>query len=676
MKLKSRSVLISLLVLLSLIWVLPRLRNHRRPSPDANPFKFSSSYQQHTGVFKEYGLVSPNFYEYGDKVDITVNKVESDLTHFSYGYYDLHFTCPPSQDMKPLPLTFSDILYGNKKWQSDYQLTFGKDEDCVRLCDRKTNGEGKKQAYQLIKQNYVVQWLADDDLPGATTYLNTKDKKKYYSSGFPLGHYNPETDEAYINNHVMIVIRYHTIDQGKNTIVGFEVYPKSVSDHHCPGASKDYAPYKIDPTNEDIEFISFTYAVYWREDFKVDWKNRWNFFINGGELKESTSNQFHWITFANGIIVTSCLLLIVIAILKRQETDGSITTQLAAEWSKARVPLFFQLNLLVSMGIHFLFTTLGTLIISCSLNHTHRIGSSVLTCAVFLFISGGFTSSFIGALLEGQMSQHKLVNSIIFGSSLPGITLVIVLLLNYILNANNAANTLPHGTVAFLFGTYFIVCVPISIIGGKCADRFLKVNPTNTLLNSFALAEVNKHDTRPLYVESKNSIPFVLKNPIAITLTFGLIPFALIYVELLFAYKSLWLQKTTLYYLYGFLLSNIVIVCICICLLSIIGCYIHLNYGNDSLNFKWDNVIGRVLEACHSWRWKAFHMGGAVAWYMEAYSIFYLIFVARYRDFISSFLFVCYSTLFNILCWTAFGSLSYLSSLWFIGKLNEYNKAK
>ncbi|CDO95039.1 unnamed protein product [Kluyveromyces dobzhanskii CBS 2104] len=675
MKLKSRSVLVSVLILLSLVVVIPRVRRHSSSS-DSGGFQFSSPYKQNGRISKEYGLVSPNFYEYGDLVKITVNKVESDLTHFTYGYYDLNFICPPSDKLKPLPLTLGDILHGNKKWESDYQLTFGRDEDCVRLCDRKTQPEGKRQASELIKQGYVVQWFTDDDLPGATTYLSTRDKKKYYSAGFPLGHHDPETDETYLNNHVMIVVRYHTTDTGRYTIVGLEIYPKSVSDYHCPGASKNYSPYKIDPTNEEVEFIPFTYSVYWREDFKVDWNNRWNFFVDSGELKESTSNHFHWITLVNGIVITVSLLLIVLTILKKQETDSSIVTQLAAEWLKSRVPLFFQLNLLVSMGIHFLFTTLGTLIISCSLDHSHRLGSFVITCAALFFIAGGFASSFIGTLLEGPTLSCNWIKSIAFGSTLPGLTFIIVFSLNHVLKIHNATNTLPENTVLSLFAVYFIVCVPLSIVGGKCATKFLKSKPSNNFLGSLPLVEVNKHEVRPLYVDTKNGVPFALRNPVAITVTFGLIPFALIYVELLFAYKSLWLQKTTLYFLYGFLLSNIVIVCISICLLAIIGCYIHLNYGNDSLSYKRDNVFGRILEACHSWRWKAFHMGGSVAWYMEAYSIFYLIFVARYRDFISIFLFVCYSTLFNILCWAAFGSLGYISSLWFIGKMNEYNKAK
>lgn len=540
--------------------------------------------------------MGPNFYSNGDKVDITVNKIESDLTHFNYGYYDLHFTCPPSESAHPLHLTLNDIFQGNKKWESDYKLSFGKDEDCLRLCDRRTYAEGKKQAYDLIKKQYVVQWLADDDLPGATTYISTKDQKKYYSSGFPLGFEDPDTGKVYINNHVMLVIRYNTVDINKYTIVGFEVYPKSVSDYHCPGASKNYEYYEINPENEDIELIPFTYSVYWREELKVDWKHRWNFFINSGELKESTSNQFHWIALGNGLLVTIALLIIVLTILNKQESDSSLISQLAGEWLHARVPLFLQLNLFVSMGIHFLFTTFGTLIISCSLNQFHNIRNSVLTFALFFFISGGFSSSFVGVVLEGQSSKNRLRNSVLYGSTLPGITLFVISLLNFILKNDKSTNSLPFGTLLLLFTIYFVICIPISILGGKMANKFVCSKPNNQLLSSFQYNEISKQDLRPLYV-NKAKLPIIVKNPIAITISFGLIPFALIYVELLFAYKSLWLQKTTLYYLYGFLLGSIIIVSSSICLLAIMGCFIHLNYGNDSLYSKWDNFAGRVLEA-------------------------------------------------------------------------------
>ena len=367
-------------------------------------------------ILENSGWLRPNYYSKGDPVELIVNKVESDLTQLPYAYYDLPFTCPPTMHKKPLHLSLNEIIRGDRKWQSDYILNFGEDDQCHILCTRKTTKEGMKEAQELVKNGYVVQWLIDDELPAVTTFISTTDHKKYYASGFPLGFVDPETGKTYLNTHVMIVIRYNTVDTNKHTIFGFELYPKSTVDFHCPGASKDYEQYElvVPENDDDLTFIPFTYSVYWREEYLVDWEHRWDLYLNAGELSNDKSKQFHWISLANsfGIVflissITAVILYRTFKISRRSFSDiskeeddkGSIYV-VARKWLlNEQTPLANVLIIFVSMGVQFLFTVLGSLIISCSLKKLHNVRDSVLTMGLLCFVTGAFMASFTGCLL-------------------------------------------------------------------------------------------------------------------------------------------------------------------------------------------------------------------------------------------------------------------------------------
>lgn len=56
----------------------------------------------------------------------------------------------------------------------------------------------------------------------------------------------------------------------------------------------------------------------------------------------------------------------------------------------------------------------------------------------------------------------------------------------------------------------------------------------------------------------------------------GLIPFAVIFIELLFVFKSLWMDKSGYYYVFGFLGVVSVILFITIIEVSVIATYVQL----------------------------------------------------------------------------------------------------
>lgn len=109
---------------------------------------------------------------------------------------------------------------------------------------KKVDMAGLKRADELIRNQYTVEWIVDN-LPGATAFISVVNKKRYYAAGFPLG--GISDDKAFINNHVIILVRYRQAPRNPNhnVIVAFEVYPKSVSSDSlkCPGTTNTYEPF-------------------------------------------------------------------------------------------------------------------------------------------------------------------------------------------------------------------------------------------------------------------------------------------------------------------------------------------------------------------------------------------------------------------------------------------------
>lgn len=638
----------------------------------------------------DYRYLIPTLYHINDPVELIVNKVESDLTQLPYAYYDLPFTCPPTFEKKPLHLSLNEIIRGDRKWESDYKLFFGKDNDCEVLCARKTKKEGMESLKKLIEQGYVVQWSIDNDLPASTTFISTTDNSKYYASGFPLGYVDEDTGKIYLNNHVMLVIRYHAVDDYNFTIVGFEVYPKSVSDYHCPGASRNYEHYEVvvpdDP--EELTFLPFTYSVYWREEFDLEWKDRHNLFFHSGEVSKEVSDRFHWISLLNSLGIAFLTTFIVVLILikihsdnnknkdtKIDSTDENSVIQDTSLYVTARSwfyddksPMPHILIFLTSMGIQFLFTIVGSLIISCSINKLNDIRHTVLSMALLFFIIGGFMASYIGTTLAMQNNKlnarrgslkNLIVNSTVFpivcGSLLPGLLMFLTIGLNSIIWLHDSTTALPFKTIVQLMSIYFIVCIPLSIAGGQVAKKFNSIEYPR--MRSDSIKKNNLIRVKKSLMKDSIS-PKSMKNNFinfVVILLSGLLPFIIIYVELQYVYKTVWLEKTTFYYLYGFLLANIILLCFVTCEISIIGIYLMMNLY--------------AIEFQNTWRWKIFQLSSNCAWYMEVYSLYYVFKVLNIRGFSSIFLSVCYSLLFNALCGLALGSLGYLMTNLFIERI-------
>ena len=622
-------------------------------------------------------------YRQGEKVDLIVNKVELDHSQLDYSYYLLPFVCPPSHDLSPLALLLAEILLGDRKWELAYDLKFGVDMPCKRLCDFVARQKGVTKATQLIHDGYVIHWEVDG-LPGATTY--TQGKRTFYAAGFPLGF--EAKGKAYIHNHVQLVFRTHR-DQatGLWSIVGFEVYPKSVLNEKCPGLRKNFENFALPPTRDSkgdaipvAVTIPWTYSVYWREDKLMDYENRWDLYQQ--TLVNRRNLKVHWMLLLLSLTVIMLMTLVVTVVVLSmvhkdintsrpglpQFYDGTPKPS-PAKWSQLASQVLtrpwapLMLAILVAMGIQTLVACLGVLVILAinfwffdtlrgAVAVIERHQGPILTLAIVVLVLLGIILTYGGVLFYKLVTNHLLntpyskrkimVLSILFAGALPAVVVATVLVLNFFVWAKQLSTALPLGTIVTVLLFLGLVQIPLGMVGGFYANR-QRFDPKSFLTLTAAGVQ------EKLSVSGRRYI--WITNPLFSTVVFGLFPFMLIYVELTYVFHALWLEKTT-YYTYGFLLVAFVLLIIIVAECTIVAIYTSLAVYNDP-----------------NWHWLAYRCGALVGVYVFGFVTYYFFAYLDVREWVSVLVYFSYMLLMLICLGVACGALGVLTGLFFVKRV-------
>lgn len=613
----------------------------------------------------------PATYQTGDKVDLLVNKVESDHTQLPYGYYDLPFVCPAGAGAAPLALLLGEILKGDRTWRLSYDLRFGIDVPCIRLCDLITRETGVRKADRLIRDGYVVHWLVDG-LPGATTFVLGNGDNKYYAAGFPLGFVSSDST-AYIYNHVMLVMRYHkSSTPGRFNIVGFEVYPKSVHNEACPGTSKNYKNFALTfakaGTPPPKTTIPYTYLVYWREDNLVDYNHRWELYYRGDALAKS--QLVHWLSFVNSVVLLALVSLAVAVVmarvlranLQRVRLDAdAVDAAAAAQWGRLlaqlrqRPRLAPVLSLLVALGAQTLCVAIGVLtVLTLNAWLSHHGAFISLTLAFCVLLSA--VPSFVGVVLhkilhhDGVADRYparKLARLLaVYCAFLPLSIATTVLTLNLFVWAKRLSMALPFGTICVL-ALLFLGCLPLGVAGGYYGNR---VALRLAWVRHAAPDAASTAASKAAAVRPRARAAWLLAAPT--TLLFGAVPFAIVYVELLFVFNSVWLEKTTFYFMYGFLLVTLVVLVVVVAELAVLATYV-------------------LLAVYHNprWHWLCFRVGASLGWWIFGYLAYYFVRTLHVRDAVSVLLYFTYMTLASALVALACGAVAVAAGLVFMGRV-------
>ncbi|KAJ5538816.1 hypothetical protein N7494_008295 [Penicillium frequentans] len=665
-------------------------------------------------------------YNDNEPIPLLVNKIFSDHTQLQYAYFDLPFVCPPSGKThggspfgsgQSISLNLGEVLRGDRIMTSDFELTMGKDVECQALCTREVSRSNVKWARNLIKENYVIEWIVDN-LPGATSFVTVDRSRKYYASGFKLGYtdISPSTGRSryFINNHFTIVIRWRSAPEGGKVINGFEVYPKSVSaadrkeggcpkdihaDHEglglyiAPDKSKlkekypgsSYIPEDDDDDDDGSTLsIPYTYSVYFREEPKIDWANRWDLYFTNQEEGSMT----HWLAIVNSLIISTVLGATVFVIWSRTvqgdikgrgdgamedrklkgqsrrkrsekkkeglldnadvENDADMSSddeplEDTSGWKLLhgdvfRTPAYSGLLApLVGSGMQLLFMATGLLALSCLgvLNPSFRGGFVSVGMGLFVF-AGLFSGYFSGRLYKTFSGTAWRKNTLITALLFPGLTFLLVLILNLFVWTQASSTAIPFGTLIGLLALWLLIQVPLVYLGSWVG--YVRAKPWEHPLKTNAIAR----QVPPQ--------PWYLSSPAGPLLT-GLVPFAVLFIELLFVFKNLWQDKSGYYYVFGFLSAVSAVLIVTVIEVTVIATYSQLCSEN------------------YHWWWQSFLTGGSSAFWIFAYCIWYYMFKLHVTGFVSTLLFFSYSFLACTVYFLLTGTVGFLAAYAFVRRV-------
>ncbi|KAH7327975.1 multispanning membrane protein [Stachybotrys elegans] len=518
----------------------------------------------------------------------------------------------------------------------------------------------------------------------------------------------------YLNNHFTIVIRYRKAsgrsgDRDENIIVGFEVYPKSIGPDNrrdadgCPvdlqnveqGFELAMKPNRTDSlpqkgaavaadADADIDAdatvtIPYTYSVYYRHDDTIEWSHRWDlYFVNQEE-----GSRIHWLAIINSFIICGVLTGIVMVILtktvradikgykelamedgkgrsrgSREKTSGLLNQGAGDDmdmsdegealeditgWKLLHADVFRApqngalLAPLIGSGMQLLFMAFGLVLLSAFgvLNPSFRGGFISVGVGLFIF-AGLFSGYFSARVFKSFDGKDYRRNALVTATLFPGLAFVFVFLLNLFVWAQASSTAMPFGTLITIVFLWLCVQVPLVYAGSHYG--YLKAG---------AWEHPTKTSTVPRQVPHQ---AWYIKSMQAILLA-GLIPFAVIFIELLFVFQSVWQDKSGYYYVFGFLAVVSVILVVTIAEVTVVTIYMQLCAEN------------------YHWWWQSFMVGGASAVWVMAYCVWYYVFKLHISGFVSSLLFFTYSFMACCVYGLLTGTVGFLSAYAFVRRI-------
>ncbi|KAF9438457.1 hypothetical protein BGZ76_007711 [Entomortierella beljakovae] len=589
---------------------------------------------------------SPNVFHEGDTVPLYVNKIFSEKSPLPYAYADLPFVCDPPTDAKKAWLNLGEVLRGDRISTSDYELVVGKDISCNILCKKSVSAEDAALASEFIANGYNVEWIVDN-LPGATRYNlgdGQANKQWRYRAGFPLG--KVKWQKTNIHNHVTIRILYQSQPppaDGK-LIVGFEVSPYSIGQGDSDECPED--PLKVGTfqavANKEVD-IQYTYSVQWLEDKEVKWNNRWNLYL------VSTDIQVHWYSIVNSIVImlflTGLVALIIMKTLRKDiaiynEEDMKDDQDDGAGWKLVhgdvfRTPKYSSwLCAILGSGVQVIVMTVSTIIFALFgvLNPSYRGG--FVSFGLFLFVFAGVFAGYYSArLYKVFRGKSWTQNAIVTATFIPGLLFTIVFMLNLFVWSKNSSNAIPFGTFFALVVMWFGISLPLSLVGAFFGQRKAPI----------------EHPGRTNSIPRQIPSPVWYLRPRYTVMLGGLLPFAVVFIELFYILKSIW--EDQYYYMFGFLSLVFAILLITCVEISIVVVYFQL------------------CDEDYNWWWRSFFVSSFSAVYIFLYSMVYFTKQLSIDHFVPGLIYFANSLMICIIYGLLTGTTGFISTYWFIRRI-------
>jgi len=591
------------------------------------------------GVAEAFYLpgVAPRAFKDGDNVNIKVQTLVSTETPLQFDYYQLPFCAP--KKVQDLPENLGEALVGEKAHTSAFQAVTKKNEYCKTLCRKNYTPQQMEEFQDFAILDYRVNMRLDNLPVAEMNYIAFEDKPKdtieIYNLGFPLGRKLEEeaskTDQYVLNNHLRFKILYHPVesDDGKETdgnyIVGFHVYPYSIKHTYrgkwnstggqyarlstCKqppmGQFNQHDPLIIDAT--EGQEVVWTYDIEWVRS-NVKWASRWDVYLQMNEIQD---DKIHWFSIINSLVIVVFLTGIVGIIMTRilrkdfarynevalsEEERAEMNREMREEtgWKLVYADVFRPpphaalLSVYAGSGMQLFVMSILTLTFAAFgfLSPANRgaLLSSILFFYVLMGVPAGYTAArFCKLVKEPNHFKTTLLTSVIF----PGVCFAMFFVINMVVWTRQSSTAVPFGTLIVLMILWFGISLPLVFFGAYLGFK-REVIEVPCITNPIP----RQIPPQPWYLSSICS--FVVG---------GLLPFGVVFVEMLFILSSIWQHR--FYYMFGFLFLVFAILVVTCAEIAVVLCYIHL------------------CSEDYRWWWRSFVTSGSTAFYMYAYACYH-----------------------------------------------------
>ncbi|KAI8899476.1 hypothetical protein BC833DRAFT_585481 [Globomyces pollinis-pini] len=581
--------------------------------------------------------VAPHDYHKGDIVPLLVNALTAKDSLLPYDYYHPGFSfCKPPQGSVSQKESLGSILFGDRLFTSAFEIPALVNQTCQKLCTSTATSISVDFIRERVEEEYEINWIIDG-LPAAQIYRDESTEEFFYNVGIPLGYMDDDT--PILNNHYNIHIHYHPKDNNRVRVVGVVVNPASYSKATQDGGCHSSTSTPLDlPAGKEAE-ITYTYNVIWEED-KMSWGTRWDHYLHVYDP------NIHWFSIINSIVIVLILSSMVTMILLRAlHKDISRYNTLGDEdgaqddfgWKMVHADVFrpppYRMvlsvllgtgaQLLCMLGVTLAFAVLGFL----SPSSRGSLGTMSLIFYILFSTVSGYVSSL---LYKSYMGENRKQNVLLTAVLVPGIIFGILVVLNFILLGNQSSAAVPFGTFIALIAMWFLVSIPLCILGSYFGFRQAGFQPpckTNQIPRQIP--------PQPWYL-----------NSITSALIGGILPFGAIFIELFFIMNSIWSHR--LYYMFGFLLFVFLILVVTCCLVSILLTYFALCAEN------------------YLWVWKSFLASASSGLYIFLYSVVFYFRKLYLKDTASCIIYFTWSLVISILFGIFTGAVGHFASFLFV----------
>eukprot|EP00903_Cladosiphon_okamuranus_P019197 g17655.t1 len=538
--------------------------------------------------------IGPKEFETGDQLPLYVNELTSLRTQTTLDHYHVAY-CRP-EHLHENAENIGAYLEGDREENSLYDLKVGEEQFCTVLCNAKLNAQERYMFANVIRDGYMAH-MTITHLPAA---YETRDsvaaeqaamdsggvveKQPIFLRGFPVGFQSD--GKSYLHNHLRITVAINprNDEQTKFHVVGFLVEPFSV-----------------------------------QHEFQAPWTESTPVNTCGNKGYSSADPR----------------------LLLSTEYDGEILFTYDVLWDITPMPWTQRWDIYMNgpedNQIHWFSITNSSVIVMFLTVLVAMIMVRALRKDIQRYNAEDMEEANEETgwkLVHGDVLRPPTTAPMLFAVCVgTGVQLWSVSFLVLFFSMVRLVSPLKRGDI-------LTVCILIYVLTGGIAGynaakihrrfrgtEWIKVVRTNQIPRMIPQT--------PWYVDPKVAVPFA-----------GVLPFGAVLVELVFVMTAMWEQQ--LYYIFGFLMSVMLILTVTCAEISIVMCYFQL------------------CSEDYRWWWRSLLWSGSCAGWMFIYSVGYYFTVLHMTGWMAASLFFGYTFVMTACFFLLTGTVGYFSCQWFI----------